>query len=535
MMKKTFFGKFLAIAMIFAGFSLTSCDEKDNAIIDGQVYVKPEVQFTDGEAVITATTISDINKMIAHIRKDVMEYAAENPGEPITIKIDAPALTTTLSENTIGLPTTKDVNIIVEFTNPIATSDDAPLIIQSMGVADNATPVASTNEVEINFAAGTSDIDLGVNMPTSTVTLKGATIDELVSKTALNTLILENGVTVNWLQLKGGKAVVKEGAEVLGGVTDQQGLTVYKSGINLGLRTTDDDTYWLNKVKLINGDYGNAADEMPRNIISLSSEDEQENEIEIVIADGVKAWVDISGDPANAPVLNITGEGDATIMTEGWKDSDGKIQLNNNYAGLDRINKLSNVTVGFTRALVWNSEDSKYEALEVDTASTSYKWCQIELPVNSENCTFNAKRFTLAYNIPDDVTSSTHKSDTFNSLKSEEDVIFSAWFPVQNDKRKSFTLAFDSCEFDQATFNSGFYGSSDDFKAYKAYISFDSSKIGGKAVTKSTNMIYDVWNRGKWDSETSKYVYTTETFYTIDGVNYKPVYQDDKWYLVALD
>ena len=42
-MKKTIFGKFLAIAMLFAGFSLTSCDEKDNAIIDGKVYVKPEV------------------------------------------------------------------------------------------------------------------------------------------------------------------------------------------------------------------------------------------------------------------------------------------------------------------------------------------------------------------------------------------------------------------------------------------------------------------------------------------------------------
>ena len=352
---------------------------------------------------------------------------------------------------------------------------------------------------------------------------------------------IESGVTVNWLQIKGGYVVVKDGGKIDGLAATS--LNVFPNGIKHwdllkdSVRTTtsytDDDYYLTQKGKLLANDNGYYS------TLSICGSDAKASAdaSEVIIPDGVKAWIWNSwytSEP-NWGTVNITGEGDATIMTDGWKDSDGKIQLSNNYAGLDRINKLSNVTVDFTRALVWNSEDNKYEALEVDTASTSYKWCQIELPVNSENCTFNAKRFTLAYNIPDDVTSSTHKSDTFNSLKSEEDVIFSAWFPVQNDKRKSFTLAFDSCEFDQATFNSGFNGSSDDFKAYKAYISFDSSKIGGKAVTKSTDMIYGVNNRGKWDSETSKYVYTAETFYTIDGVNYKPVYQDDKWYLLEVE
>ena len=45
-------------------------------------------------------------------------------------------------------------------------------------------------------------------------------------------------------------------------------------------------------------------------------------------------------------------------------------------------------------------------------------------------------------------------------------------------------------------------------------------------------MINNIGNRQKQDPETGKWSYVTETFYTIDGVNYKPVWQDDKWYLV---
>jgi len=191
------------------------------------------------------------------------------------------------------------------------------------------------------------------------------------------------------------------------------------------------------------------------------------------------------------------------------------------------------VTVDFTHALVWNEETDKAEVLEVDTASSNYKTSQIELPKNSENCTFNAKFIKLAGNdLADDIVSSTHKNSTFNSLKNDQDYTFEANFPIQTDQRKSFTLAFDACEFDDVKFNSSFNGSDDDFKNYKAYISFDSSKIGGKAITKSSDMINNVGNRQKQDPETGKWSYVTETFYTIDGVNYKPVWQDDKWYLV---
>ena len=524
-MKKTIFGKFLAIAMIFAGFSLTSCDEKDNAIIDGQVYVKPEVQLVDGGAVITATTISDINKMIAHIRKDVMEYAAENPGEPITIKIDAPALTTALSENTIGLPTAKGTNIIVEFANPIATSDDAPLIIQSMGVADNATPVASTNEVEINFAAGTSDIDLGVNMPTSTVTLKGATIDELVSKTASSTLIIESGVTVNWLLNKGGQIIVKKGAEVLGALIDYS-QDVYKKGIRLNNvwnneipeEPTEEDYYYVQNGKVIK-----AEDSHPATIHLFGSEDEeQENVPEIIISDGAYAWITNENLDMQPTYVNITGEGNANMMVNGadWGDVPSFWCPDPTCLNLTWVNKLTNVSVDYSKWLKFDSETSKFNEAELDEDL----YTEIYLPINSENCTFKAKRLELyGYYFSEDIVASTHKGSTFDNLgyEDEENGIFFVAFPRQTDDRETFNLTFDSCEFEQASFGTSFaYG---EYDGYKAYLTFDNSKVGGKAITKSTEMITSV-----------NQIENTSTFYVIDGVTYEPVEEEGKWILEAV-
>ena len=518
-MKKTFFGKFLAIAMLFAGFSLTSCDEKDNAIIDGKVYVKPEVQLVDGGAVIKASTVSDINRMLGRIRKDVFDAA----GEPFTIKINAPALTTTLLENTISLPTANGTDIIVKFTNPIATTDDAPLIIQSKGVADDADPVTSTNEVEINFAAGTSDIDLGLNMPTSTVTLKGATIDELVSKTALSTLILESGVTVNWLLNKGGQIIVKKGAEVLGALIDYS-QDVYKKGIRLNNvwnneipeEPTEKDFYYVQNGKVIK-----AEDSHPATIRLFGSEDEeQENVPEIIISDGAYAWITNENLDMQPTYVNITGEGNANMMPFGVEDGEGiRWYCDNPNIDLTWVNKLTNVIVDISKWLKYDYDISKYNEAELDVVAN------ISLPINSENCTFKAKRLELSgYYFSEDIVASTHKGSTFDNLGYEDEengIIFFVAFPSQTDDRKTFNLTFDSCEFEQASFGTSFAPGG--YDGYKAYLTFDNSKVGGKAITKSTEMIASV-----------NQIENTSTFYVIDGVTYEPVEEEGKWILEAV-
>ena len=557
MMKKNYFGKIFAIATVFAGLSLTSCNKNDNAIINGQVFEPSNFELVEGGAVINANTPSEVSRMVTRLRQEILK-AAENK-ETFTININAAALNATAGDNTLSFLTVRNGDLVVNFNGTITT--DEPLVLESKGLDENQGSYGTAiNKVAFNFPAGTSNIDLNVNMPKSSVTIKPTSgslgINELSTKTAWTTMYIESGVTVNWLNLKGGNVVIKNGGKING--VESTRLDVYPDGLTFkgvswywddekqqsykvetpylvkdSLRTstsyTDKDFYMVQNGKLLaqeNGDYSTFSTWGTEAKVSADP-------FEIIIPDGVKAWTwkNWNGDynKQNWPSVNVTGEGNATFMYNGGEDEKGKINLYNNGIDLSSINKLTNVTVDFTHALVWNSDDSKYEVLEVDTASNNYKWTNINLPINSENCTFNAKRFFMANNLADGIVSSTHKNSIFNSLKNDQNYTFEAYFPAQNDKRKSFTLAFDTCEFDQVKFGSGFNGDGETTKDYKGYISFANSKIGGKAVSKTTDMIAWAW---PWtDGETVK----AETFFTIDGVNYKPIEKDNKWYLLEVE
>lgn len=576
-MKKNYFGKFFAIATVFAGLSLTSCNKNDNAIINGQVFEPSNYQLVDGGAVINANTPSEVSRMITRLRQDIIK-AAENK-ETFTININAAALNATAGDNTLSFLTVTNGDLVVNFNGTITT--DEPLVLQSKGVDEDQTPYTTAiGKVEFNFPAGTSNIDLDVNMPKTSVTIKPTSgslgINELSTKTAKTTLNIESGVTVNWLHFKdidsNGYVVIKNGGKING--VASQDLNLYPNGITFkgtigkydpetdtwvytdfpylvkdSVRTstdyTDNDFYRVQNGKLLAKDDGYPSNLFIRGTDAKAADDATE----IIIPDGVKAWIYTWQQVAspNWPTVNVTGEGDATIMRDGYRNSDDKICFIAS-ANFTKINKLTNVTVDFSHALIYNSEDKKYEVLEVDTTTNDFKnySSNIYLPKTSENCTFNAKTFNIGvqneawwgpeYILADDIVSSTHKNSTFNSLTNDDNNTFAVYFPAQNDKRKSFTLAFDNCEFNQAKFYSDFFRTSDwsyDYKDFKAYISFDNSKIGGKAITKSTNMIHGVNN--DIDYSGSKPVILSETFYTIDGVNYKPIQQDNKWYLVEVE
>ena len=557
-MKKNYFGKIFAIATVFAGLSLTSCNKKDNAIINGQVFEPSNFELVEGGAVINANTPSEVSRMVTRLRQEILK-AAENK-ETFTININAAALNATAGDNTLSFLTVRNGDLVVNFNGTITT--DEPLVLESKGVDENqASYGTAINKVAFNFPAGTSNIDLNVNMPKSSVTIKPTSgslgINELSTKTAWTTMYIESGVTVNWLNLEGGNVVIKNGGKING--VESTRLDVYPDGLTFkgvsrywddekqqsykvetpylvkdSLRTTtsytDKDFYMVQNGKLLAQEDGGYS----RFSIVGTEAKASADPFEIIIPDGVKAWTSQSwngdGDynKLNWASVNVTGEGDATFMYRG-DEYDGKVELWTSGISLNRINKLTNVTVDFTHALVKNTETNKYEVLEVDTATNYYKRSYIYLPISSENCTFNAKRFYMANNLADGIVSSTHKNSIFNSLKNDQNYTFEAYFPAQNDKRKSFTLAFDTCEFDQAKFGSGFSGDWETTKDYKGYISFANSKIGGKAVSKTTDMIAWAW---PWtDGERV----AAETLYTIDGVNYKPIQQNNKWYLLEVE
>ena len=525
MMKRNFFGKVMVITMMFAGLSLTSCDENDNAIINGEVWIKPEVKLVDGGAVVTASTISDLNRMIGRLREEISKSA--QAGETFSINIETPTLDATESEHTIIIPTLKDADIVVNFTNSIST--DVPLLIESMGAGNNATPVISTNEVEINFASGTSGIDLELNMPTSTVTLKGATFNELIANTALNTLIIESGVTVDWLLVKGGFVVVKEGGKVNGFLgNSSSNLYVYGKGIvghmfknelPKGEQIEEDEFYYVEKGRIIKSEDGGSGF-----VRIVSLEEESDTEVDITICDGAKAYVDcILGE--FYPGVNIIGEGNAKIINNGYKDKEGKVHPNNVTYRLYAVRKLSNVTVDATAVLLRNDETKKYEEVELEEGAVDI---DLNLPQNAENCEFiTIDRIDyldpIWYNsgcLNHNIVSSTFK-DCKITFKSEEAGGFLVKWPLQNDDRASFKLIFDTCELNNILFDTYFRGDYEDYNDFKAYIILDNSKMNGKAITKDTEMI-------EYVEENS----TTSTFFTIDGKTYLPKFEADVWSLV---
>ena len=215
-MKKNYFGMIVAAAMMFAGFSLTSCSENDVAIVNGEVWVKPEVQLTDDGAIVKGSSPSDISRMISRVKNEIS--AAAEAGKSFKISVEASAINSTSADNAISIPTLKNSDIVLSFSNPIQT--EVPLVLKSKGEGNNSIAAASTNKLEIDIPSGSSKMDMELIFPTSTVTLKGGAINKLTALTAYNTMIIESGVTIEWLKMKGGRAEVKDGGKVLGYMRD---------------------------------------------------------------------------------------------------------------------------------------------------------------------------------------------------------------------------------------------------------------------------------------------------------------------------
>ena len=313
MKKRNYFGKLVAIAMIFAGFSLTSCDENDNAIINGQVWIKPEVKLVDGGAIITGSSTADINRMLGRVREEIMQAA--NDGEKFTIDIQTPVLNSTKGDNTLTITAAQGGDVVLNLPSNIVT--EVPLMIQALGVADDALPALSTNEVEINIPSGASNIDLGINMPTSTVTLKGGTIENLAAKTAINTLVIESGVTVNWLKMLGGRALVKDGGKVLGYLRDGDEKKYNNNDAVVG----------NNGVEPVDNGYG-------PDVYFIKDEAQEPyyaQNLKIVKGKAALAIVSISNGLSKTPLEMIISDGAAVALSVGWVyDSEKKTSVEPN-------------------------------------------------------------------------------------------------------------------------------------------------------------------------------------------------------------
>ena len=405
-MKKNYFGKAMAVVvMLLAGLSFTSCDEKDNPlIINGKEWVKAEVIKTDDGATIVANTPTDVNRLLMKIANEIND-AVQN-GEDYVITIEAPSLESSESDNTISLPLydylstdpTNEAKVVVNFANTVSTSDE-PLKIQAKGATGPA--VAAENKVELNIPAGTSGVDLELNMPATTVTLNAeagaVTIDVLTAVTAINTLVIENGVTVNWLKVKDGRALVKEGGKVLGYLRDgdESENNLYDARVNeygveplftygpdvYYMKDNQEEPYYTQKLKIIKGEAKSA-------LIGVNNA-KAENPLEtLIIDDGAAAtlsfWADCKG------IKLIQGLGDKTAKIYGGLgfsfDKNNEITYFSSI-DLSTVNEINNVTVDVSLlpdAFGPNDNSFEMKSLGDIVPSNSY----ITLGPSSTDCEF---------------------------------------------------------------------------------------------------------------------------------------------------
>ena len=421
MRKRNYFGKLVAIAMVFAGFSLSSCDKEDNAIINGQVWVKPEVQLVDGGAIITGSSPADINRMLGRVRQQIIQAAQK--GESFTIDIQTSVLNASAGDNTINIAAVTGGNVVLNLPSNIVTN--VPLNIQKQGVADNEAASASDNKMEINLPAGASNLNLNLNFPKTTVTLKSAsaaTIDELTAKTAVNTLVIENGITINWLKIKGGRAEVKEGGKVLGYMRDGSENEMNGEDVvidSAGVRPVDmmygpdvyykkgdlEEAYYTEKLKIIKGDAKFA-------IVTVRNGKANSQFERILIEDGAAASFNFYSDSKYDPDLGywvLANECKGVKLIEGLGNKTAKIYpngyWNNSYwnakeeknedvksasINLHYVNEIRNITVDATIVpdyYKWDNDQMKYISEgDVELGSSN-----IGLSPKSTDCDFIAR------------------------------------------------------------------------------------------------------------------------------------------------
>ena len=487
-MKKNYFGKLLAIAMVFAGFSLTSCDENDNAIINGEVWVKPEVKLVDGGAIITGSSTADISRMLGRVREEIME-AAQN-GEKFTIDIQTPVLNSTAGDNTLIITAAQGGDVVLNLPSNVVT--EVPLMIQAMGVADDTPPAAtSTNEVEINIPSNASNIDLGINMPTSTVTLKGGTIENLAAKTALSTLVIESGVTVNWLKMLGGRAEVKDGGKVLGYLRDGSEQTGYdydafvdtlgvwpinNYGIGGGydvyyIKEETEKPYYVQSLKIVKGEQLKVARVRVAN-------GKQADEAKVIIADGAAASFSVDGvsDAAGTwypAKVSIKGEGNKTAKiysNSPYKstDNDG----NTIYLGsidLGVVKEISNVSVDAT------SHPDFYDNTTQEYSKVDLVRSSIWIPVSSTDCEFLSSQ-SIYGNVQNSMMSEATNCDLICPM----DTI---WY----DEYSYSTTAINNVNASNSNLTairiSNIYGNSENNTFKSSFVSFSNFYLSGNSAT----------------------------------------------------
>ena len=392
-MRKNYFMKnVLAASMLLAlSMGMSSCTGLVDAVLgtSDNPTTQPTTQPTTSSAVVTADqttiTISSLEDMANAVSAEQNEQflnaikAKAAAGEEYTINIKSEQPLSTNSFEGLVIPRVEGSNINIVFDKPLVTTEASPLKITADEKKSN-TSTDAVNELTITMPDGASDVYLSVNMPETTVKLEGNVTYQFVEAiTAINTLVVESGVTIKELQYKigsGTSVVVKNGGVIETFVyrTDIYFMGITEKGLTYAVtpglefffpiaKDENGDPYYINCLKVVKGDAEICG--LYHTFSRLHNDGELFPDLKkLIIGDGA---VVRNMNYTSIPYDDIIGEGNATFlygynMNEiSSRDEDVK------YVDLADVNSVSNVTF-----------KPKY-----DSGAAIYN-----IPSNNVNCTF---------------------------------------------------------------------------------------------------------------------------------------------------
>ncbi len=205
-----------------------SCDRIDNPIRYGGSGGKnvPVNQVTNAIVAKTGASAAEVTSLLqeAMVTPEVQQAILNN--ESFAVNVSVPGGSSAAGE-TITVPVSggegKNGGVVtINFTNAVTgTSESSPLNFTAANASlagEGATGSGnSDNKLTINMPSGSTGLVITIDLPDTTVylTTDGTTVYKSIkARTALNTLVVNKGVTIEDLAPQGGKILVMTGAKI---------------------------------------------------------------------------------------------------------------------------------------------------------------------------------------------------------------------------------------------------------------------------------------------------------------------------------
>ena len=457
--------------------------------------------------------------------KSIIQSA--KPGEPVNIILKE-TITTKSGDTEIVIPTKNsageaiDVNLVFK---RVPSETGGSLVIKTDQAGNPSS--AAINKISVIVPESSIGTNLTIDAPTSTVTLLSAngaksTYKEVVARTANNTLIVEDDVLVNNVEVQGGTVQVNEG-----GILESWSFSAEKNGdlvnvkedggiepikVNTGtdnddnpieqwqIASEDGNPYYANSLKIVKGaaDYaivwfGNPSYEA----IPLKT---------VAIGDGAVLQTNYIA------MENIEGEGTASIKyrftgpptgyTDDTEYGGNKFyEYNSDMVGVKRVKGIT-----FSQPEIATDEYFKQELNEKEAEGYRMNEPRLNLDVDTEieGCTFNYNHVFICQE--NSLSCPLVKDCKFVHVDHDLNVI-----PINNDQvefripynpsKDSNGITFDGCEFSAGTKFMGYFYDrivkmefeGDDIQ-YTGYVNFKNCKLGGADFTgESTDFVKNFW------------------------------------------